>query len=309
MRALLIDGYAPVPSAHLGTAADVRPGPGEVRIRVEAAALNPLDAKLAHGDMTGWFPLAFPYVPGTDFAGVVDALGEAVADIRLGDAVLGRSDPVAGGALAEAIIVPARCVTRRPEGLDASIAACLPTPAGIAYQALFDHLRVPEGAVLLILGAGGAVGRAAIQLAPAGVEVVACAGQPRGTDPASPARWVRPDEPDFLRVAAKADCVLDCAGGEIQHRVIAAMHPGAKLAAIVAPADEAAVVARGIDAAFLVLETRRDTLAAIADAAARGVLHPETPAVFGFEESAATYRDYVAGRTIGKLVMTTGGGR
>ena len=309
MRALLIDGYAPVPSAHLDTAADVRPGPGEVRIRVEAAALNPLDAKLAHGDMTGWFPLAFPYVPGTDFAGLIDALGEDVTDLNLGDAVLGRSEPVAGGALAEAIVVPARSVIRRPEGLDVVTAACLPTPAGIAHQALFDHLRVSEGAVLLILGAGGAVGRAAIQLAPAGVEIVACAGQPRGPDPASPARWVRPDEPDILRAAAEADCVLDCAGGAIQHRVIAAMHPGAKLAAIVAPADEAAVVARGIEAAFLVLETRQDTLAAIADAAARGVLHPEAPAVFGFEESAATYRDYVAGRTTGKLVMTTGGGR
>ncbi|MBE7198880.1 MAG: alcohol dehydrogenase catalytic domain-containing protein [Parafilimonas terrae] len=96
MRALLIDGYAPVPSAYLGTVADGRPGPREVRVRVEGAALNPLDAKLARGDMTGWFPLAFPYRPGTDFAGEVVEVGEDVMDFHLGDAVLGRSDPVAG---------------------------------------------------------------------------------------------------------------------------------------------------------------------------------------------------------------------
>ncbi len=72
---------------------------------MEAAALNPLDTTLAHGDTTGWFPLAFPYVPGTDFAGVVVSLGEDVTDLQLGDAVLGRSDPVAGGALAGAAAI------------------------------------------------------------------------------------------------------------------------------------------------------------------------------------------------------------
>ncbi|MCX7335540.1 MULTISPECIES: alcohol dehydrogenase catalytic domain-containing protein [Methylobacterium] len=289
--------------------ADGRPGPGEVHVRVEAAALNPLDAKLARGDMTGWFLLVFPYGPGTDFAGEVVEVGEGVIDLHVGDAVLGRSDPVAGAAMAEAVVVPSRFVARRPAGLDAVTAACLPTPAGIAHQALFDHLHVSEGGTLLILGAGGAVGSAALQLTPGGVEVIACAGRQGGSAPTSPAQWVRPEEPDVLRAVAEADYVLDCAGGDLQRRAFAAMRPGAKLAAIVTPPDEAAAVARGIEATFLVLETRPDTLAAVADAAALGVLRPEPPALFRLEESAATYRDYVAGRRTGKLVMTAGGGR
>lgn len=309
MRALLIDGYAPVPSAHLGEAPDAQPGPGEVRIRVEAAALNPLDAKLAQGAMTGWFPLAFPYGPGTDFAGEVVTLGEGVTDLHVGDAVLGRSDPVSGGALAEALVVPARSVTPRPAGLDAVTAACLPTPAGIAHQALFDHLRISEGTTLLILGAGGAVGRAAVQLAPAGIEVVACARRPLEAASAASIRYVRPDEPAFLRAAAKADCVLDCAGGDLPRRALAAMRPGTTLASIVTPVDEAAALARGVAAAFLVLETRPGTLAAVARAAAAGTLRPEPPAVFGIADSVTSYRDYVAGSTTGKRVMMTGGGR
>lgn len=177
MRALFIDGYAPVPSARLDSATSARPWPGEVRVRVEASSLNPLDAKLAQGVMGDLLPLAFPYAPSTDFAGEIVALGEHIVGLQVGDAVLGRSDRVEGGALAEAIVVPARLVTPRPAGLDAVTAACLPTPAGIAHQALFDHLRVAEGATLLVIGAGGAVGRAAVQLAPAGVTVIACFSQ------------------------------------------------------------------------------------------------------------------------------------
>src|SRR5882724_13709781 len=101
------------------------PKAGEVRVIVEAAALNPLDAKIALGFMQAWFPVNFPYTPGTDFAGRIDAVGDSVSDLRPGDLVFGRADPVAGGALAEAVTLPAALVALRPAGLDAIAAACL----------------------------------------------------------------------------------------------------------------------------------------------------------------------------------------
>jgi len=77
MLALQIEGYSDQPRAKLIEIPERSPGAGEVRVRVTAAALNPLDVKLTQGHMQEWFPLTFPYVPGTDFAGIVDDVGRA----------------------------------------------------------------------------------------------------------------------------------------------------------------------------------------------------------------------------------------
>src|SRR5580704_14524448 len=78
MLALQIQGYSDQPLGKLIEIPERSPGTGEVRVRVTAAALNPLDVKLTQGHMREWFPLTFPYVPGTDFAGIVVEVGENV---------------------------------------------------------------------------------------------------------------------------------------------------------------------------------------------------------------------------------------
>jgi NADPH:quinone reductase-like Zn-dependent oxidoreductase len=276
-------------------------GPGEVRVKVETAALNPLDAKLARGDLKAWFPLSFPYVPGTDFAGVVEEIGSGVDAFRVGDAVFGRADPVKGGAFAAAVTLSAELVAHRPFGLDPASAACLPTPAGVAWQALFEVLKLPSSARLLILGSG-AVARAAAQLARGRGEVIACGpGAERLRDVG--ASVVDPGSPGWAAAAARARFVFDTVGGDLQSNVASMLSPGTHIVAIVTPIDADVARTRAITADFVVLETKRTTLDRLAELATDARLDVEIAGSFGFGQIPQIFVAYAAGTLRGKHIM------
>jgi NADPH:quinone reductase-like Zn-dependent oxidoreductase len=301
MRALQIAGYADQPIATLVDVPVAAPRPGEVRVRIEAAALNPLDAKLAQGHFQVWFPLTFPYVPGTDFAGIVDEPGEGVESFQVGDAVFGRADPTAGGALAEFVTLQAELVARRQPSLDASSAACLPTPAGVAYQALFEVLKRPAGSTLLILGAG-AVARAAVQLAIGEGEVLIC-GPGAERLKSVGATVITQDSADLATAAERAAFVFDTSGGDLQATVVSMLKPSSHVAAIVTPVDETQAQARSITADYVVLATKQTTLDQLGELAAASTLSVEITGNFTLEQAPSTFGAYVAGTLPGKHIM------
>ncbi|MGW6907943.1 NADP-dependent oxidoreductase [Streptomyces sp. NPDC054940] len=149
-------------------------GPSEIRIRVHAATVNPVDTLVRRG-------IAFvsdaepPYVPGMDAAGVVDQIGKGVdTDLAVGDHVMAVV-VVSGthGAYAEHVVVPAESVVRVPAGMTAIEAATLPMNGLTAHMAL-DLLELPAGGTVAVTGAAGAVGGYAVQLAKAdGFRVIA----------------------------------------------------------------------------------------------------------------------------------------
>ncbi|MEW2303501.1 NADP-dependent oxidoreductase [Streptomyces sp. NPDC006655] len=158
------------------------PGAGEVRIHVAATSFNPVDGNIRGGFMRGPIPVELPHTPGIDVAGTVDALGEGVAGIAVGDDVVGFLPMDRPGAAAEYVLAPAEVLTSAPKDLPLADAAALPLVGLTAYQALFDHGRLTAGQRVLINGAGGAVGGYAVQLAKnAGAHVIATAG-PRSRD-------------------------------------------------------------------------------------------------------------------------------
>ncbi|MEV7924051.1 NADP-dependent oxidoreductase [Kitasatospora sp. NPDC088779] len=160
-------------------------GPGEVRIRVHAAAVNPTDIMLRSGGHASRMPgRRPPFVPGMDAAGVIDQLGPG-ADERL--AVGQRVVAIVlftgahGGAYAEQIVVPAASVVPAPEGVDLAAASTLLMNAMTARLAL-DALAVPPDGTVAVTGAAGAVGGYAVELAKAdGLTVIADAA-PHDTD-------------------------------------------------------------------------------------------------------------------------------
>ena len=137
------------------------PGDGQVQVEFRAVSVNPADWKLVAGYLKQWLPLEFPAVPGCEAAGVVTAVGPAFEGFAPGDEVIWNG--IMGGYRTEAL-VPADELTPLPVGVDFEQAACIPVAGGTAYSAL-KQLDVGEGDTLLIHGAAGGVGSAAIQVA------------------------------------------------------------------------------------------------------------------------------------------------
>ncbi|WP_031080999.1 NADP-dependent oxidoreductase [Streptomyces sp. NRRL WC-3549] len=182
MEAIVYEEFGGPEVLHLTETEDVHPGPGQIRVKVRAAGVNPVDHKIRNGWMEAAFPTPLPAVPGSEFAGVVDGTGEGVTAFATGDEVLGRS---VTGAYAAYVLADADAVAPKPDGLGWEEAAALPVATATAARVL-DELAVAAGDTLLLHGAAGAVGSAAVQLAAArGATVI-------GT--ASPANH------DYLRV-------------------------------------------------------------------------------------------------------------
>jgi NADPH:quinone reductase-like Zn-dependent oxidoreductase len=158
------------------------PGAGQVRLRVAATTFNPVDDGIRGGYLRGPFPVALPHTPGIEVSGTVDALGDGVEGLAVGDEVVGFLPMVGDGASAEYAVVPAEVLTRAPAGVALADAAALPMVGLTAWQALFDDAKLTAGQRVLINGAGGAVGGYAVQLAQhAGAYVVATAS-PRSSE-------------------------------------------------------------------------------------------------------------------------------
>ncbi|ONI77581.1 NADPH:quinone reductase [Kribbella sp. ALI-6-A] len=158
------------------------PAAGQVRIKVAATSFNPVDAGIRSGGLQGPFPVALPHTPGIDVAGTIDAIGDEVGNLAIGDKVIGFLPMAGAGAAAEYVIAPAEVLTSAPSSVPLADAAALPSVGLTARQALFELGQLTAGQRVLVTGAGGAVGAYAVQLAKnAGAYVVATAS-PRSED-------------------------------------------------------------------------------------------------------------------------------
>ena len=176
MKAVRFSEYGDVDVLHVEEVDRPEPGEGEVLLRVKAAGINPIDWKVLHGRLAGGEPLAAPRGLGVDVAGVVEALGPGVEDVAPGEDVLGNSSTPA---YAEYALSRPELLQRKPPGLSWEIAGSLGVVVGTAYATL-ETLKLGTGETLLVIGASGAVGSIATQLAVArGVRVVGTAGPPK----------------------------------------------------------------------------------------------------------------------------------
>ncbi len=160
MRALVVEALAAdYGGCVLKEVETPSPGPGEVRVRVRAAAVNFPDLLQTRGEYQHKPPL--PFIPGMEIAGEVDALGEGVTDFQIGDPVVGGARI---GGFSEFAITPAASLRRKPERLSFSQAAGYATAYLTAYVSLVRRARAEPGEWLLVHGAAGGVGLAAVDL-------------------------------------------------------------------------------------------------------------------------------------------------
>ncbi|MGW6205152.1 NADP-dependent oxidoreductase [Streptomyces sp. NPDC055089] len=167
MRAIAVSSLGADPALVVVPKPD--PGPGDVRVRIEYASLNPGDRQLSDGNPDGPAPRAFPLVVGVDYAGRVDMIGSGDNRFRVGDHVFGRAGgPAAGaGTYGDYVCVSQdSAVALVPRGLDARIAAALPS-AGMSAAQILEAVSLRGHESLLVVGAAGGVGSCLTQLAKA----------------------------------------------------------------------------------------------------------------------------------------------
>src|SRR5262249_33718093 len=171
MKAILCHRYGPPEDLVLADAPDPVAGPGEVVAKVAACGLNFFDTLIIAGKYQTKPP--FPFSPGGELAGVVESVGEGVTTLKPGDRVLGNTGY---NAARERVAVPVTQIAKIAGDLDFDRAAGLTVTYGTAYHALADRARMRAGETLVVLGASGGVGLAAVELGKAmGARVIACA--------------------------------------------------------------------------------------------------------------------------------------
>jgi NADPH:quinone reductase-like Zn-dependent oxidoreductase len=141
------------------------PKAGQIVVRVEAASVNPVDWKIRSGVMRFMTGRRFPRAMGSDFAGVVEAVGPSVTRIKVGDEVLGTTPMKAGGAFADRLVANEELVVVKPAALSFEQAASLPIVGVTAWCGLVDKAQLQPGQSVFVHGCLGGVGRAVTQLA------------------------------------------------------------------------------------------------------------------------------------------------
>ena len=227
MRAAVCRSYGPPEVVVVEELPDEEPGPGHVRVRVSAAAVNFPDVLIVANQYQLSVPP--PFVPGSEFAGVVDAVGAEVDRLRAGDRVFGTG---MHGAFAEHVVVPATSVQPVPGPVDDAAAAAFGVAHRTAFHTLRSVARLQPGEVLVVLGAGGGVGLATVQLgAVLGATVVAVASSAAKLDVAAAhgATTVIDHRAGDLRQALRdalpdgADVVVDPVGGDLSEPALRAL--------------------------------------------------------------------------------------
>ncbi|WP_372408471.1 NADP-dependent oxidoreductase [Streptomyces luteireticuli] len=278
-------------------------GPGQVRVRVRAAGVQPYDCAVR----AGWTPPGvsgpLPRIPGNEFAGVIDQVGPGVTAWAPGDEVLGFGQL---GAYAELIVSPADQVTRKPATMPWEVAGGFTAGTQTAHIAL-ETIAPREGEVLLVHGAAGSVGGAAVQLARAGGAMVI--GTAREANHAYlrslGALPVAYGEGLVERIRELApqgvDCVLDGAGGEAFDLSLDLVADRSRMLTLV---EHQRAAAAGVRTTPPARSAAR--LAGLAERYARGELAWHVRAVYPLDRAADAQRDVESGHGRGKVVLLVG---
>ncbi|MFE1246487.1 NAD(P)-dependent alcohol dehydrogenase [Streptomyces sp. NPDC058735] len=315
MRAVLFDRFGGPEVLYVGRVPRPGPAPGEVLVRVHAFSVNGAELAARSGRFRLITGRRFPQRIGLDFTGEIAALGTGATGVAVGDRVWGVLGRSGFGSAAEYVTVRPERLGRVPDGLDLVAAAALPV-ATTAITALRDKAALSPGERLLVRGAAGGVGNAAVQLGQAyGAEVTALARAANldfvrtlGAHHAADHRTVSPAELGLF------DVVLDTAGTDLR-TVRRMLKPGGRMVTITfdltRPAASlgyiaaSAVHGRG-RVRFFSLNPKRALFDDLARQVTEGKLRPAVDTVFPLEETAAAHRALEAGGVRGKCVVRVG---
>ena len=320
-RAVIADAFGSPETYALREIAARPLKPDQVRVALKAAGISYIDVLTAAGNYQVKPPL--PFVPGSEAAGVVSEIGEAVTGLKLGDAVAVSGW---GGLFAEEAVLPSRAVRRIPEGMDFAEAAVFPVSYATAWHALVDRAQLRAGETVLVLGAGGATGYAAVQIARhLGARVIGSASSEAkralartgGADAVVDARadnWR--EQVREANGGRPVDVVFDPVGGEVTDPAFRCLGWGGRHLVVGFTAGMTALrtnLALIKGASLIGVDIRqfgefepdkaaanRDTIFALA---AAGAFRPAIAGRFPLQQFAAAMTEAAAGQSAGRIVL------
>ena len=298
-----------------------QPGPGQVRVRLHAASVNFPDILMIQGKYQFKPPL--PFAPGMEGAGVIEAVGEEVADLGLGDpVVLGARY----GTFAEQVVVPAGSVRPKPAPLSFEEAAAYPAAYLTAYVALVRRGGLQPGETLLVHGASGGIGRAAVDIGKVlGATVIATTGRlekidalkTAGADHVLLAPGFR-EEVKALTGGRGADVIYDPVGGDVFDESVRCIAFDGRLLVIGFTSGRIPSVSVNMPLikGFSVMGVRAgeygrvfpdrgvENLRAVDALASDGLIKPQVDSVFPLEDAVSALRRLIDRKVVGKVVLS-----
>ncbi len=307
MRAYVLDAFGGNDHLTVREVPDPVAGPGQVLIRVRAVGIGIWDAMVRDGHWPA--PLTLPLTPGFEGAGIVEAVGASVTELAVGEDVYTYGYAPPAGMWAERIALPAEQVARMPANLGYAGAAALPVAAITAHIGI-ENLAPRPGETVLVAGAGGGVGSAAVQLAKLrGARVI-------GTGGPANSQYVRSlgadDYVDYSQgeVAAQVralvpdgvDAALDAVNANnAETSTVKAVRSGGRLVYLTGPQFRPADAT--ISATFVAARPERALLATIAELVEQGKLHVAIERTYAFEEIPAALTQVEGRHVRGKVVV------
>ncbi|MDB5152991.1 MAG: quinone reductase [Mucilaginibacter sp.] len=239
MKAIQFTAYGDSGVIRLNQVDKPQPKENEILIRVAATTVNPIDMKVRSGAFQKQIPVNFPYIPGSDVAGSIEAVGNGVSRLKVGDRVFASTF---GGTYAEYVVLKEEQAALIPKNVSLNEAASLAVPLVTSYSFLVEGGELKAGQKVLIHGAAGGVGSVMVQMAKAlGAYVIGTASG-EGTELA---KSLGADEvidykkQDFTKLVKDADLVIDLIGGQTQIKSFGVVTQGGKLlSAVMPPLDE-----------------------------------------------------------------------
>jgi NADPH2:quinone reductase len=318
MRAAVCPVYGPPDVVRIDERASEPLAPGQVRVRVGAAAVNFPDVLLIANEYQVSVPP--PFVPGSEYAAVIIETGDEAGGFAVGDRVCGTG---LFGAFAEEVVAPASALSRIPEGVDDRTAAAFGVAYRTAYHSLRSMARVKEGDELIVLGAGGGVGLAAVQLAVqlgASVTAVASSAEKLNVAAGYGARHLVNHQSGDLRAALKAavpggaDIVIDPVGGELSEPALRSLRRGGRFVTVgfasgaIPRIPLNLVLVKGVHVlGFQFQDVPPDEFASNEDELrahlVSGRVLPHVCAVYPLAETVAALQHVADGRAIGKVLI------
>jgi NADPH:quinone reductase-like Zn-dependent oxidoreductase len=301
MKAVVLTEYGGPDRLELREVPDPTVGAGEIKVRMAGASINPIDWKLRSGALKAFMPLQLPAILGRDASGSVVEVGPAVTRFQIGDRVLGRVNQ----AYAQLIVGAEDAWAAVPPQMDLTDAGALPLVLLTGAQLAEEAVDVRQGDRLLITGALGGVGRAALFAAKSrGATVFAGV---RGSQRAEAAKLgadfvVAIDDDDDLANLPQLDSIANTIGGDAVQKLLGKVKPGGTIGSVVG--EPAGAAARGLVVRAMMAHSDPKRLAELARAVADGRLAIPIARRFPLAEAAAAHE--LAEKGAGGKVLLTG---